>query len=171
MSESKRIEAIKVEANRLEEDCVYSAKGHFNSSSLWWLIHYILGVGAAVFAGVSILAPMPDFLSGLFTPQVSAMFAGLLAAILTFVNPGQFIDRHKNSGEKLGALRSRFRRLREIDCIEGNCSGLRAELEALCKQKSCADANAPKILWIAFQLARFGVWTGESLHVVDKKKT
>lgn len=168
MSEEVQMEAIKNETYRLEEDCVYSAKSHFNSSSIWWAIHYILGIGAVGFAGLSILSPFPDFVPDFLTQQVAAMLAGLLASILTFVNPGQFIDRHKNSGESLGALRSKFRRFREIDCIQCEINKARTKLETLCEKKNCADANSPRVLWLAFQLARFGIWTGEARHVIDK---
>lgn len=168
MSDNKFTKAIMDEAHRLEEDCKYSSKGHFNSSSLWSLMHYTLGISAACFAAISILSPWPDFLSGYFSPQASAMLAALSASILTFVNPGQYIDAHKNSAEKLNAVKSQFRRLREIDCLAGDATDHRAILDDLCNNKDRINANAPKVLWFAYQLARLGIWMGEADHAIDK---
>lgn len=168
MNDQLLIDTIKDEADRLEEDCKYGAKGHFNASSLWQMVHFGLGIGAAVFAGLTVLTSMPEFLDGLLTRQLSAVLAAIFAAVLTFLNPVLISVDHKSAGEKLNALKSKCRRLRVIDCINGENQDLRIDLESLCKQKDRINANAPKVPWLAHQMARFGIWIGEADHAVDK---
>lgn len=46
----ERFERIQKEAERIEEDCTYSCKGHYNSAAMWRTAHLWLRILAIVFA-------------------------------------------------------------------------------------------------------------------------
>ena len=49
------------EAKRIEEDCLYSAKGHFEAASKWQKIHRYLGLPAVVLAALSGVSALTQF--------------------------------------------------------------------------------------------------------------
>ena len=44
------INNVKAELSRIEEDCIFSAKRHFNASSRWEKYHYWIGLPSALLA-------------------------------------------------------------------------------------------------------------------------
>lgn len=46
------VSALCKEAERIEEDSIHSAKGHFNTAAIWNRRHYWLGVPATLFCAL-----------------------------------------------------------------------------------------------------------------------
>src|SRR5579884_1654549 len=95
------------EAKRIEEDSLYSAKGHFNNASTWSTIQYWLGVPsviASAIAGTSALSKFPnhEYIAGGL-----AILAAVLTGLMTFVNPRDRSVVHLNAGNKYNSLRNR----------------------------------------------------------------
>ncbi|MEE1894289.1 SLATT domain-containing protein [Pseudomonas otitidis] len=76
-----KISALCREAERLEEDALYSSKGHFNAEDTWGRRNYWLGVPATAFgaiAGAALVKSQPEWASA-FT-----LLASLLTGLMTF---------------------------------------------------------------------------------------
>lgn len=62
-----KISALCREAERLEEDALYSSKGHFNAEDTWVRRNYWLGVPATALgaiAGAALVKSQPEWASG-----------------------------------------------------------------------------------------------------------
>ena len=53
-TDTATIEALRREAQRLEEDATYSSKGHFNAEDTWVKRNYWLGVPATVLGAIQV---------------------------------------------------------------------------------------------------------------------
>jgi len=56
-------ESLSKEASRIEEDCIHSAKSHFNAADCWRNRHYWFGVPATMLgaaAGAAIVKDWPE---------------------------------------------------------------------------------------------------------------
>src|SRR5687768_11958931 len=99
------------EADRIEEDCLYSAKGHFESARIWGRMNLWLGIPAAAlgaFAGITGFKDMPEVAGGL------AVFAAAFTAVLPFLKPSERAAAHQRSGTLFNSLKNRVRHFREI---------------------------------------------------------
>jgi SMODS and SLOG-associating 2TM effector domain family 4 len=163
----KQIDALIRETSRIEEDALYSAKGHFEAASLWSKVHFWLGVPAAVLAAVaggSILKQEPAvavFLTGIVTT---------LTALLTFLNPQQRSNTHHTAAARFNAIRNDTRILREVDLIGEQISNDAVErLKTLSKSRDELNLSSPQIPRFAFNRARRGIESGEAAYAVDQK--
>ncbi|MDI1337498.1 MAG: SLATT domain-containing protein [Lacunisphaera sp.] len=162
------LEQIKAEASRIEEDSLYSAKGHWEAAKPWEHRHLWLGIPTTVcaaVAGVSAFSNHP-ILSGAFSVIVAVG-----TALVTFVNPSERHRRHSDAGNSYKALSNQSRIFRTIDCdIETDLSALTAKLKDLAQHRDDLNQGSPLIPRKAFEAARRGIEAGEASHEVDKRR-
>lgn len=107
-------EQVKIgnEALRIEEDCTFSAKRHFNASSRWETYHYLVGLPSALLAGLSGISAFNDYpiMAGIL-----AIFSTALTSILTFLKPSERSEHHKSIGNQYLSLRNKTRLFREFE--------------------------------------------------------
>ena len=167
MSESDALQPLFVEASRVEEDSLFSARGHFEASRSWSKTHFSLGLPTAVIAGlsgVSALQDAPLLAGGL------AIIAAALASVMTFVNPSERAAAHHATGTKFNSLRNRARIYREIDLPGPLSLGEKTEqLRTLSQERDDANETSPQITRRAFQRAREGIEAGEARHAIDEE--
>lgn len=87
-----KISALCREAERLEEDALYSSKGHFNAEDTWVRRNYWLGVPATALgaiAGAALVKSQPEWASA-FT-----LLASLLTGLMTFLKPNERAAMHR----------------------------------------------------------------------------
>lgn len=154
------------ELNRLEEDTRLSAKGHYNAGAAWGLVHYVLGVPAAVLSASAAIATK-------LAPQATlplALLASIFAALLTFVRASENASQHKRAGDEFLALNGVLRRARELSLASWTSPAeAMSRISELAAQKDDLNRAAPTIPWFAFVQARQGVATGEAEYKVDSK--
>lgn len=49
-------DAIRLELERIEEDCIHSGKSHFNAHERWSRFHYWLGIPSVILSSIAGLA-------------------------------------------------------------------------------------------------------------------
>jgi len=162
MSEPKKTtEAILQEADRIEEDCLYSGKSLLNSADVWNWVHYGLGI-PAVILGALAAADITNI------SELCAAAATLLVAISTFSNPSQKSSERSVAGNGYLALCKRVRRFREIDMLIEDQGIAREQLEALAEERDALNEGTPNPLSWGFNKARTGIEEGEAEYRVDK---
>lgn len=164
-------ESIIKEAKRIEEDSLYSAKGHFKAANRWMRYHLWLGIPSvllAVFSGASLLSQFGKYnvLAG-----ISAVIVSALTAVSTFLNPNERANCHQNAGNKYTSLRNKARIFYQIDCSgENSIEELKERLTELANLRDELNENSPQIPRWAYEKARKGIQEGEAEYEVDKKE-
>ena len=102
-------EKIKSEAQRIEEDSLYSAKGHFYAAQFWVDINLWLGGVSAVLSGIAGASALSEFDYHNIVAGVISLVVAALTAVITFVNPNEKAASHQKAGNKYSALRSEVR--------------------------------------------------------------
>lgn len=162
------IDAMRKEAQRIEEDSIHSAKGHFNTATIWNRRHYCLGGPATVLgalAGAAIIKNCPELAAFL------SLGATILTALVTFLKPSERASEHKSVGDQYLALRNDARVFREIELLvpeEGQ--PLTDKIKALSQRRNELNQSSPEIPRKAFEQARKGIAEGEASHQADKGK-
>src|SRR5260370_25024144 len=104
-----------VEAERIENDVFYSAKGHFEAAQEWKNLNMILGIPSTVFSTVAGTSALIQFTNHSILAGILAIIVAALSALLTFLNPDEKANSHQNAGTKYTAIRNDARKFSELD--------------------------------------------------------
>lgn len=156
-------DAIRREAERIEEDSIHSGKSHLNSADIWNKVHYALGLPATVAAALA----AADIADGTYASSLLAAFAAALVAVATFLNPSRKAAEHEVAGNHYLALNKRTRRFREIDLEHLEADDARALLEELSNKRDDLNESSPNPLSPGVSRARKGIDGGEASYRVD----
>lgn len=161
-----KISALRREAERLEEDALYSSKGHFNAEDTWVGRNYWLGIPATTLgaiAGAALVKSQPEWASA-FT-----LLASLLTGLMTFLKSNERAAMHRAAAGQFLALRNDARFFREIELLDSDrLDELPERLKALSSTRNELNQQSPSIPRRAFAAARRGIKEGEATHKVDK---
>lgn len=144
--------AIADEASRIEEDSLFSSKGHYNTEGLWKSSHYVVG-GVAALTGA--IAGGSAFSDCVWLTAIAGAISGLTSAALTFFNPSEKAQEHKTSGDCYGALRGDARIFRTVELPQLNAeSEATAKLNDLNRRRTELNASSLGIPGSAYEKAR-----------------
>lgn len=157
---------IKQECDRIEEDSIHSSKGHYSASTLWHVVHYLVGLPATLvtaIAGLDAFSDNPTYAGYL------ALIGAVMMALQTFIQPSDKLSQHKASADEYLQLRNQSRVFRTIKlALEGQQdSDLVSQLEQLTKTRDKLNRTSPKIPYLAFKLAKRGIDNGENKYRTD----
>lgn len=159
-------DALRIEALCVEEDCIYSAKRHFNACSSWTVGHYVLGIPATVLAALVTTALVKNHADW---AQALGMTSALFAALLTFLKPNDRASQHRMLGNQYLALRNEARMFRQIELIEVVEDVKKSEhIRRLAQRRNELNGSAPTTPPWAFSRARQGIEQGEADYKADK---
>jgi hypothetical protein len=160
------LESIQQEAARIEEDALYSAKGHWEAAKPWEHVNLWIGLpttACAAAAGVSAFSNLPTVSGAL------AITVALGAALNTFLNPTERHGRHCDAGNFYKALNNEARIFGHIECSStADILALTAKLQELDQRRNELNQSSPIIPRRAFEAARRGIEAGEATHRVDQ---
>ena len=168
ISLSKTKEAVIVEAKRIEENCLYSSKGHLVAAAFWTNFNYWIGIPIAILAA----------LGGILSFSKYSCFSGPLAivvaistAVSTFLNPKDKYNSHFMAGNNYESLLSKARIFWSIDCKrEDSDEILTSKLKELSQHGERLNRDCPQIPKWAYKRAKAGIEAGEASYDVDKNK-
>lgn len=161
-NESVRTSAIE-EAQRIEEDSLYSARGHFEAARAWSHLHLWIGIPTtitAAIAGISALNSYP-VLSG-----VLSLFVAAFSALNTFLNPNARANLHSKAGNSFNSLRNDARIFRNIDC-QSSENSIPEKLHSLNERRNTLNIESPQIPRFAYLRGRKRIQDGESSYKID----
>lgn len=159
MEEKEILENIEKEIERIKEDSIYSAKGHFDSAKYWRYWNYFLTVAsiASVCASlVFVFSDLDKFWIGFIT-----IVSGLIAMLLVFSNPQEKYISHYNSGNRFLSLRNKARIFLEV---ESKDMGIEQQVESLKK----LDSKRNKINKHSLPIGSMGYKSAKKQIEVDR---
>lgn len=158
------------EARRIEEDSLYSAKGHFVAANFWTNFHLWIGVPTAILAAIAGASALSQFDNHNIIAGILAIIVTALTAVTTFLNPNEKANSHRNAGNKYNSLRNKARIFCEIDSYgEDSEQEITKQLKELAKQRDELNQNSSQIPRWAYKKARKGIEEGETEYKVDEK--
>lgn len=153
------------ESSRLEEDALFSARGHFEAARSWSSLNLRLGVPTALCAGISGVAILGD---SPLVAGVLSILAAALASVSTFLNAPERSAAHHAAGTKFNGLRNRTRIFREVEIAAAtDAQACIATLKTLSDERDSLNQSSPQIPRRAFERARSGIEAGEASYKVD----
>ncbi|MGB9898429.1 SLATT domain-containing protein [Thermanaerothrix sp.] len=159
------------EARRIEEDSLYSAKGHFAAANFWTNFHFWVGVPTAILAAIASASALSRFDNHNIIAGVLAIIVTALTAVTTFLNPNEKVNSHLNAGNKYNLLRNKARKFCEIDCcVVDSIQELSKRLNELAEQRDELNIKSPQIPRCAYKKAKKGIEEGEADYKVDKNE-
>lgn len=160
------------EAKRIEEDSLYSAKGHFFVANFWLNVHLRIGVLAPVLAAIAGISALYQFDAHNIIAGILAIIVAALTAIASFLNPNEKANYHRNAGNNYNSLRNKARIFYDIDSfVEKSDQELVKQLKELTKQRDKLNQNSPQIPRRAYEKAREGIEEGEADYKVDENNS
>lgn len=157
-----KLEEYVKEAKRIEEDSLYSSKGHYNAAAFWHGIYFWIGVPNSILAAIAGISAFDG--STILAGSLAVVVASISAAS-TFLNPESRGSSHKNSASEYHTLRNKARIFvnittkRDLDNDE-----LNNIFEELASQRENLNSISPQIPERAFHKARQGIESGEATH-------
>src|SRR5260370_33515488 len=124
------------EAHRVENDALYSAKGHFEAANGWKNFHIFLGIPTVICSAVAGASAFSQFDNHTTIAGILAILAATLTAVSTFLNPNEQASAHQNVGNRYNALRNRARTFYAMDAlVETSDQELVKQVKELIKQR------------------------------------
>ena len=150
------------EAKRIEEDCLFTAKGHFNTAQFWTNFHYWIGIPTVIFAAIA----------GCLSLSVAVTFLSLIVAaataVITFVNPNEKASVHYSAGTAYNTLRSEARLFYSIEVEQSaDLVALTNKLTEFNAKRSALGESSLQIPRWAYIQAKKGIEGNENTYKVD----
>ena len=158
-------ENIIKESERLQEDAIHSGKGHLNAASFWEGVHFGIGIPMTFCAAASGAQAFYD------VPEIAitlALFAAVLGAVQTFLDPNAKANSHRTSGNKYLDLSDKVRLFREIELSQMEEKEAVQRIKQLSDNKGELNQSSRNILRCAYELAKKDYDEGRALHETDK---
>ena len=164
--EENIIDAIEREARRIEEDCTYSSKSHYNAAAYWSRIHLWIGVPTAMLAAIASGTAFGD--QGTIAGCIGIIVTAL-TALSTFLDPSGKNNAHRSAGNQYLALKNITRIFRELELPGGNQEELKKRIKELAAQRDNLNEASPRIPESSFAKAKKGIEAGEATYAVDER--
>lgn len=161
--------AIEEELHRIEEDAVFSAKGHFEASAFWHKMFYWLGIPSAILSAIAGVSALSKFEYHSEIAGVLAIIVAILSSVNVFLNPQQKLTAHHRAGTDYKALQNDARILRSVT-LDGSANP-EGQLLILNERRSELNKKSPGISRRFFITARQGIEGGESTYRVDASES
>jgi hypothetical protein len=168
MSTDPTRDGIIRETQRIEEDSLYSSKGHFDAAKTWKTVHFTVGCACAMLSAIAGASALSQFsyhnvVAGVISILVTALTAGL-----TFLRPDECSAAHSAFARQYAKLRNAARIFRDVD-VRGrlDTDELRQRLVSLNEERDRLNTEAPQIPSWAFRRARRGIVEGEADYATD----
>lgn len=160
--------ALSNESQRVEEDALYSSRGHFEAAARWSRAHYMIGIPTAILAAIAGGSAVTERV--VFAASIGFLVTAL-SALNVFLNPSDRSHQHHTAGTRFSEVRTKARIFREVD-LRGtkDSSALADELKALAALRDELNKASPQIPRWAFGRARKSIAAGETTYEVDQHR-
>lgn len=165
-------EDVAAQATVLAVDTLYSEKKNFAASQVLGIVHFLLGLIAAViggfagFTGLSDLGASPNLVAWL------ALVAAVVTGLNTFLRLDQRRDAHHRHGSRYKDVRKQMRLFIHLDCNGDHPPEvLLVRLESFRSDLAAIDSEVGSIPKWAYWLAKWGIAKGESDYTEEEARS
>lgn len=148
------------EFQRIQEDCEYSAKGHFESAKYWRIWNYWLMIVSIISVCACLALTFSDW-DKMWIGAIG-LISSLATILLIFLNPQEKYLSHQNSGNDYIALRNEARIFLEYELSKLNEDDLIAKIKELNSKRDTLNKHSLPILESAYKNAK---------HQIEVQKT
>ena len=167
---SKTLEAIIIEAKKIEENCLVTSRSHFKAAYVWQRLHFIIGVPTTILAAFSGALAFATFQHQSIYSVILGIFITILTAISTFLAPKDCSSKHLIAGNNYDSLQGKVRIFWTIDCrIEDSIPVLAEKIKNFADQRDSLNKDCDQPPKWAYKMAKKGFAEGETDYLVDKK--
>lgn len=167
---SKTKDEVIKESKRIEEACLYSAKGHFSAAYVWRKFHLCIGIPVVVLSAIAGATALSRFDPQYFAAGIISLVITGLSAVMTFLNPNERAAAHLNAGNNYDSLMNKVRIFWSIDCWRDESEQVLTErVKYFSEQKDKLNQNCPQIPTWAYNIGKRGINAGEAEYRVDKQ--
>jgi hypothetical protein len=156
---------VQAEAQRIEEDALYSSRSQFEAARRWSRVHLWIGIPTTVLAA---LASGSAFNGQGLAAGIMAGLVAALSALSTFLNPSERAQSHHTAGSQYAALRNQARIFYKIAAAAMNEDDAAARVAELGTERDNLNLASPGIPRWAFERARKNIEAGEASYSVDR---
>lgn len=154
------INKVVIESARMEENCTYSSKSHFNSSGIWSNIHFILGIILIIISAIPMFYGDMKFIS---------LTIFILANIQTFIRPDKKACEHLKAGNDYLSLKNNIRQFSECRILNLETDVVLSELKNFTESLNYLNQTSPLPLNCGYKSAQKGIIEGQATFSVDKE--
>ncbi len=158
-------EKLRVEAERIEEDCTYNFMGHYSAATRWKSVDLALGFPTFFLSGVAafLIFPLPSVATAI------SVVTTLLALATLYFRPAETAALHFRSGGKFKSLREKARLFRDVVL---RSSGISEEqlvkgLQDLSDEKRIISELGVPLPDFAYRIAKEKIAAGQAAYQVD----
>lgn len=156
------------EAKRIEEDSLYSSKGHLYAGHCWGTVHLVLGSSAAILSAIAGASALSQFSYHNYIAGVLSIIVAGLTAFITFTNSNTRAEKHLMEGNKYLALRNDVRIFYSLELKNKTAPAALTELKVLSDRRDKLNLESSQIPKWAFDKAKAGIEDGEAKYEVDR---
>lgn len=154
------------ELNRIEEDALFSMKGHYNASARWRWWHSFLGiinVVCSVIAGITAFSEIDNLI------KIATIIVAIITGLTTFLECSKKAESHKTSGNSFLKIKNKARYLREIKSGFLDEKDFEVAANEILEQKDELNSVSLAIPEFAYQKAKKEIEKGFADYKVDRK--
>ena len=167
---SKTKKAIIDESKRIEENCLYTSKGHFVAAQFWTNFHLWIGIPTVILAAIAGITAFAKFDENNILAGVFSIIVVVLTAITTFLNPKEKANTCLISGNNYDSLLTKVRIFWTIGCREEDSEQVLTEkLKDLSERRDKLNRESPQVPTWAYKKAKKDIEEGEADYRIDKK--
>ena len=152
------------ELRELQNDILWTEKGHFTSASGLRAVRLLMGGVATVASTVAVATIVADHTT---VAGVFALIGAVLSGLMTFLKPEEAAQQHLVAGRKLGTLRVEIRQALKLDVGVLTEQELRAKVADLAQRKAAIDEASPHVsdaaIWWVDRRFKRGDYTNQAL--------
>jgi hypothetical protein len=151
-----QLSTVEQVATKLELDCLFTAKAHYNAEAKWSRRHYTLGIVLTVVAaavGTNLLKDVS------YVSEIAGAIVAILGAVITFLKPSELALRHKSAGNLHLALRNEIRTAKVSNSFGEQAQTL---LQKFTVDRNKLLSESPSIAYKAYEQAKKGIEQGEA---------
>lgn len=143
---------IKREIEKIKEDSLYSAKGHFESARYWRYCNYGLMICSIISVCASLAFTFADF-DKLLVGSIG-LVSGSIAMILVFLNSQEKYIVHQHNGNDYLALKNQANNFINIECYNLTIESQTERLKYLTEKRDLLNKNSLPIGKMAYKSAK-----------------
>ena len=163
---SSLVDELKAEADRVHEAALWASESQYANCKMWRTADAIIGVSAAVFAGVAGVAGLADLVTAQLAGGI-AIAAAALGAVSTSLGAGRTASKSTVAGNQYRNLQQDVRVFQCVEMLSLAEVDAEGRLKQLIKRQQDLNESSPVPTALAFRMAGKNINRGGQKYEVD----